>query len=98
MPEETTAKPRQGSLGLEGLGLPTQEVDDQFLPQTLQPSFKRLRGLRDISDAVFYDMLTDKAVAVLNLANLLESLQWLPEEPYAAEGLSPTDKSGDAAT
>jgi len=31
-------------LGFEGLGLPTPGVDDQFLPQTLAPSFKRLRG------------------------------------------------------
>jgi hypothetical protein len=35
----------------------------------------------DISDAVFTEMLTNKAVAVLNLAKFLQKLQWLPEEP-----------------
>jgi hypothetical protein len=64
-----------------------------------QPSIAELRKAfpPDISDAVFYDILTNKAGAVLNLANLLESLQWLPEEPSAAEGSSPADQSGDVS-
>ena len=46
-----------------------------------QISLKELRQAfpSDISDAVFYDILTNKAVAVLNLANLLSKLKWLPE-------------------
>jgi hypothetical protein len=52
----------------------------------------------DISDAVFYDILTDKAVAVLNLANLIERLEWLPEQPPGSEGTKPAEQSGEAAT
>lgn len=64
-----------------------------------QPSIAELRKAfpPDISDAVFYDILTNKAVAVLNLANLIESLEWLPEAPQS-EASNPAEQSGDPAT